>query len=418
MAYDIGGMLARSGATTGQLMGGGIANVGAGLGGLLTRRKEKQSEQNAQEQFQQILAANRNNPDVLRAKGQELATSGDPNLQRVGKMLMDEATRVTGVQTAKTEKGTAQGIQGGLSAVTQAAMRGVPLTDLQEGIRSVTNLGGTQAQIIDAYKAGADIRKGEKPDKPKYKYSTAEIEVDGKTEVVQIGVNENDPNDRVVTTIGAVATETGEDKSLQDMIDEAGLDPKEYNLTTLGGLENVQRFIVSEIGNASLANTVGDMIDRMKPPGVGEAFDLLNKVDPLFREAQVDLASVAKFKGLEELTDENISGLKPLLERIVSGTTDSDVRAVAELDQFRGNKDIINKFNDFVLGVTVGRLSEDTVKEYGQIMEVVSALAQRKQLNTINSLILSEDPRESEAALRAKNFILNGRGQARIIPSS
>ena len=104
MAYDLGGMLARSGATAGQLMGGGIADVGAGIGGLLTRRRERQAEQNAQQQFQQILAANRNNPDVLRAKGQELATSGDPNLQRVGKMLVDEATRVTGVQTAAEEK--------------------------------------------------------------------------------------------------------------------------------------------------------------------------------------------------------------------------------------------------------------------------------------------------------------------------
>jgi len=163
MAYDIGGMLARSGATTGQLMGGGIADVGAGIGGLLTRRREKQAEQNAQEQFQQILGAYQNNPAGMRTEAQSMVASGDPNLQRVGKMLLQEATRLEGVQTAKTEKGTAQGIQGGLSAITQAAMRGVPLTDLQEGIRSITNLGGTQAQITEAYEAGvakpADIYK-------------------------------------------------------------------------------------------------------------------------------------------------------------------------------------------------------------------------------------------------------------------
>lgn len=41
MAIDIGGMLARSGATTGQLMGGGIANLGSSIGGMLTRRKER-----------------------------------------------------------------------------------------------------------------------------------------------------------------------------------------------------------------------------------------------------------------------------------------------------------------------------------------------------------------------------------------
>lgn len=41
MAIDIGGMLARSGATTGQLIGGGIASLGTGLGGMLTRRQER-----------------------------------------------------------------------------------------------------------------------------------------------------------------------------------------------------------------------------------------------------------------------------------------------------------------------------------------------------------------------------------------
>tara|TARA_B100002019_G_scaffold293345_1_gene320302 strand:- start:3250 stop:4320 length:1071 start_codon:yes stop_codon:yes gene_type:complete len=46
MAIDIGGMLARSGATTGQLMGQGLANLGtgisAGVGGMLTRRRERE----------------------------------------------------------------------------------------------------------------------------------------------------------------------------------------------------------------------------------------------------------------------------------------------------------------------------------------------------------------------------------------
>ena len=104
MAYDIGGMLARSGAATGQLMGGGIANVGAGIGGLLTRRREKQAEQNAQQQFQQILGAYQNNPAGMRTEAQSMVASGDPNLQRVGQMLLQEATRLEGVQTAAEEK--------------------------------------------------------------------------------------------------------------------------------------------------------------------------------------------------------------------------------------------------------------------------------------------------------------------------
>ena len=169
MAYNVGGMLASAGQNIGQSIGGGISGVGTGIAGMLTRRGEKRAEQEAQQQFQQILAANQNNPDVLRTKGQEMMVSRDPNMQRIGKMLMDEAVRLTALQTTKEEKGTAQGIQGGLSAITQAAARGIPLSsdkepDLREAVGSIINLGGTQEQIMSAYKAGSDMAKGAKPE--------------------------------------------------------------------------------------------------------------------------------------------------------------------------------------------------------------------------------------------------------------
>lgn len=108
MAYDIGGMLARSGQTVGQSIGGGFADLGAGIGsgigGMLTRRREKQAAQNAQEQFQQILGAYRNNPNELRAQAQTMVASTDANLQRLGKMLIEEANRIQGVQAKAEEK--------------------------------------------------------------------------------------------------------------------------------------------------------------------------------------------------------------------------------------------------------------------------------------------------------------------------
>ena len=106
MAYDLGGMLARSGATAGELMGGGIADVGAGIGGLLTRRKEKQAEQNAQQQFQQILGAYGNNPAELRKQGLQAKASGDKDLQRIGEMLLAEANRAQEVLDKKAARTT------------------------------------------------------------------------------------------------------------------------------------------------------------------------------------------------------------------------------------------------------------------------------------------------------------------------
>ena len=168
--YDIGGMLARSGAIQGLQMGQAYSQFGQGIGGLLTgvgtgleARRKRQEEEEVAKQVAGILAANQNNPDVLRTRGQEMMVSRDPNMQRMGKMLVDEAVRLTDLQTTKEEKGTAQGIQGGFSAITQAAARGIPLENLQESVRSVINLGGTQAQIMSAYQDGVDMAKGAKP---------------------------------------------------------------------------------------------------------------------------------------------------------------------------------------------------------------------------------------------------------------
>jgi len=94
MAIDIGGMLARSGETTGQLIGGGIANLGAGVSGMLTRRKERQDAQNAQQQFQQIVGAYENNPEALIREGMVAQQSADPNIQRMGNLLITQAGRV------------------------------------------------------------------------------------------------------------------------------------------------------------------------------------------------------------------------------------------------------------------------------------------------------------------------------------
>jgi len=107
--YDIGGMLARSGAMQGQQMGQAYGQLGQSIGGMfggiagtLAKREERKKAESAQQQFQQILGAYQNNPDALRAEGQKMMASSDPNLQRIGQMLMNEAVRVQGVRTAQT----------------------------------------------------------------------------------------------------------------------------------------------------------------------------------------------------------------------------------------------------------------------------------------------------------------------------
>jgi hypothetical protein len=109
MAYNVGGMLASAGQNIGQSIGGGISGIGTGIAGMLTRRAEKQRAQSAQEQFQQILGAYQNNPAGMVRAAQDALMSPDENLQRMGKLLLDEAKRLTEAQatTAKEQSLTA-----------------------------------------------------------------------------------------------------------------------------------------------------------------------------------------------------------------------------------------------------------------------------------------------------------------------
>src|SRR6056300_1337218 len=83
-------------------LGQGIEGMLGGIAGGIAAREERKKAESAQQQFQQILGAYQNNPDALRAEGQKMMASSDPNLQRMGQMLMNEAVRGQGVRTAQT----------------------------------------------------------------------------------------------------------------------------------------------------------------------------------------------------------------------------------------------------------------------------------------------------------------------------
>jgi hypothetical protein len=114
--YDIGGMLARSGQVQGQQMGQAFSQLGQGIEGMLggiaggiAAREERKNAERAQQQFDQILGAYQNNPDALRTAGQQMMTNRDPNMQRLGKMLVDEANRVEQkTTTERTGRGTGE----------------------------------------------------------------------------------------------------------------------------------------------------------------------------------------------------------------------------------------------------------------------------------------------------------------------
>jgi len=156
MAID-GRVLASAGINIGQQIGKATEQFGQNVGGMLTDVGRGFSERRSARDAQQLLQQYANDPAQLNALGQKYATEGNDALSKV---FFNAAKQATTKETA----GQQRGVQGGLTAITQAAARGVPLEQLQGGMRSVIAQGGTQADIMQAYKAGADLAKGEKPE--------------------------------------------------------------------------------------------------------------------------------------------------------------------------------------------------------------------------------------------------------------
>jgi len=138
MAINIGGMLAQSGATTGQLMGGGIANLGTGLGtglgGMLTRRRERE-----QKERQRQTAA-------LVASGQQME---DQAKALAGQRRKDLLTKQA-IQLAQRDGDTAS-----LQAIGLGAL------DPAEYLKSRATSGGVETVSVSPGGALVDKRTGE-----------------------------------------------------------------------------------------------------------------------------------------------------------------------------------------------------------------------------------------------------------------
>lgn len=150
-------MLASAGSNIGVNIGGGIASLGKGVGGMLQSRADAKNRETQQAEVQKELQQFANDPAQLNALGQRYQSQGKND---VAKAFYEAAKQAS----TKDAAGKSQGLQGGLMAIQQAGARGIPLEQLKEGVGSVLKLGGTQKQITDAYQSGVTSAKGGKKD--------------------------------------------------------------------------------------------------------------------------------------------------------------------------------------------------------------------------------------------------------------
>jgi hypothetical protein len=406
-----------AGSNIGANIGGGLSKLGTGIGGMLQSRADAKNKEAMQAEVQKELQQYANDPAQLNAMGQKYQSMGKPDVAKAFYEAAKQATTKRTAQVSALETG-GQDIQ------KEAQRKRAVQVARQKGDQGALTALNARAMDPAEYLKSQVGKKPEEKDLSLTTESVVETDPEtGKLVVNQyrIGYNKSTGAEVSRQLIGRDEDQgkaPDDKRSITELLIEAGVPEDKIDLNTIEGLQVARTLVVDKVQNASLANTLTSMIEEKTPPGVGDAFELLAKIDPEFVSAQEDVARVEKFKALSELSSEDMSGLKNLLERVVSGTTESDVRAVSELQQFRGDKDLINKFNDFVLGVTSGRLSQETIQEYGTIMEVVGELAKKHQINTLDALIVSGSAREAEAASKALDFITRGEGTARVIPNS
>jgi len=383
---------------------------------MLTKRRKAEEEAEALQLLQQFA----NDPAQLMAMSQKYAVGGN---KEVAELFQDAATRATNSAAASVENR----VSGDQSPqrLRQAAKE---LRNAANGNPAMLARAGeleTKADTMQTGQAGLrPIEAGSvysaRQNKPKtpsqYDFSEETIVIDGVATRVQVATNKSNPSDIIKTVIGpAVPTGGGtSNKSLKQMMTESGLEPTDFDLETIEGLTKARAFVIGNLQNASLANTITGMIEEKTPPGVQDAFTILRDIDPTWARSEEDLARFDRFTAMTRIADEDVSGLRDLIEKTVSTATESDIKAIAALNSFKSNKDFVNKVNDFVLGITSGRLSEDTLKEYTQIMGALQDLAKQSQLNTLNKLITTGSPREEQAAEKAKGFIM-GTSTAQVI---
>jgi len=381
-----------------------LTSAARGLGGAPGRMMTRQATQRSQAEIQELLQQHANNPAKLQQLANEYRARGNT----------DAATAFNNAATQAAAKRTAQvgALEQGASDIQKEAQRkrAIQVATQKNDQNALVAL---QAQALDpvTYLSGLATKKAPKPE---YVYSEETVVIDGKPTRIQVGVNKADPADRQITTIGE-APPSGEGAAKRTLTEQlTGAGVTGVDLTTIEGAKKAQRDIITITGNASLANSVGQIIEDLTPLPTKEAFDLIRSARPEFSTAESLREQTSRFAALSELSDQDVAGLSALVERTLTATTENDIKAVAELQRFRKAKDLPQRIKDFSLELTSGRLSEETMSEYSLIIEAFDALASKRMADAIDNVITYGTPKEVEAAERVRNMTF-GPSDARII---
>lgn len=291
---------------------------------------------------------------------------------------------------------------------------GIP--QLQEYLKPSTPSEFTLSKGQVRFRGDEEIARVEDTSEIKYVVDDVVNTKTGLTEAVRIGYLDNEEVSRNVIGLvpskdgaGTGAGGAGGKQTLAQFFKDKGI---EVDLDTIEGLQQAQQAAYFDLSNASLANSIGTIIEQKKDPGVKEGLDIL-QTQPEVKQAQEDLVLVNKFKSLAPLTDVDTAGASRLLQRIVTATAPNDLKAVAELNAFTSAQGLKDRIDDFFSMIVTGQLSEETIKEYENTINAIEQLSNRQITNAARRLSIYGNEREQKAAQNVLNFY--GASTARVV---
>jgi hypothetical protein len=340
---------------------------------MLTRRREKQAAQNAQQQFQQIVDTYQTDPAGMIAEAQKAKLDPDKNIQAMGDLLMAQAERLMTAQekkvAGKTGRGkgelmalannpkfdiTDQKMQGGYFGMAEAygVSREDAMSIALEAIENRNELG--QDKKAPTYASVGDMLKDENNNV----FTVTERRTGTGVELITQPVGHSEEQEGKLTPAGGVYGETAGER-LGRGIRAAGeeMAAKEYSKRQQETVANLPKI---EMTRENVQRSL-ELLPQLRTGGFSTA--LVRSVQDFLGEEPADqaeftlLAGKAVLDNLSKFEGAITEGERQYLERLFQSVQRSPEANLAILENFLEEA-------EYMLADAEARANSSTYKEY------------------------------------------------------
>lgn len=304
-------------------------------------------------------------------------------------------------------------------ATAKARVQSMNLAQLQEYLKPSTPSEFTLSPGEKRFRGSEEIASVPKETSTKISYVTDDIlnTETNNLESVRIGFDESN-NIVSKQVLGVVPSKDGKGggagstqgkASLAEYFKNAGI---EVDLDTIDGLRQAERAAYYNLSNASLANTIAELIKEKKEPGVTEGLEIL-RANPAVAKAEEDLILVGKYRALESLSKTDTAGISRLLQRTLTSTVPNDIKALQEMQLFAKSQGLKDRVDDFFSIIVKGTLTQETFKEYSDVIQAIEDFSNYQIISAARNLAVFGNTREQLMADKVIGYY--GGSTARVV---